>query len=428
MTKLLRLASACAAGRVRQLHVLPSWLPRTRGANLVRLSTRSFSSDPNAQPKELEFENIVATNPEDYSQKYYYVNQGYSKRLVSLWLYGVAAMVFFMIVVGGYTRMSGSGLSMVRWKPVGYRYPQNEEEWQAEFTIYKQYPEFKAQPDMDIGHFKRIFNVEFFHRLVGNAIGSFFALPMAYFWLRGYFTPVMKRRTSILLLLGGLQGLIGWWMVQSGMGPKPNYHVKPKVSTYRLITHNVIALTLYVQLLSLAVRVGKPMRYYLRGAFDPDGLKRMKRFGMLLIHLVGFNLLTGVAVAGIDAGRVFNTWPLMNGHVVPPGIWLPELGWRNLFENLACVQFNHRNFAYLTFGSVYWAMATTWRKPLPLNLRVALLAIFGLVNLQVLLGINAVLQQVPVEAGVKHQANAILVLSVAVYLLAATRGKAIRFV
>jgi cytochrome c oxidase assembly protein subunit 15 len=377
---------------------------------------------------EVDFESVVATTPDDYNYKYFYVNQGYSKRLVSLWLYGATGLVLFMILVGGYTRLTGAGLSMVRWKPVGYRYPKSDEDWEAEYQIYKQYPEFQANPETTLPKFKRIYNIEFFHRFVGNVIGGYFALPMAYFWLRGYFTQAMKRRTTILLTLGGLQGLIGWWMVRSGMGAKPDYHIRPKVSTYRLIIHNTMAMSLYFSLFYMAVRVGKPMRYYPQGAFDATDLKRIRAFAMLIIHCVGFNLLSGVAVAGIDAGQVYNTWPLMNGHIIPPGYWRPELGWRNLFENLGCVQANHRTFAYITLSAVYFALLKTWKRPLPLNLRMGLLAVFGLVNFQVLLGILMLVQQVPVRKGVEHQFNAILILTASVYLLAATRGKAIRIV
>lgn len=413
---------------VRPLRGAQGWpAPLSRPA-LLRVPSRRIATEDKPSQKEVDFDRVVATTPEDYQYKYFYVNQGYSKNLVSIWLYGAAGLVLFMIVVGGYTRLSGSGLSMVRWKPVGYRYPKSDEDWDAEFHIYKQYPEYKANPDMSISKFKRIYNVEFFHRLVGNIIGGYFAFPMAYFWLRGYFTQAMKKRTMILLTLGGLQGVIGWWMVRSGMGPKPDYHTRPKVSTYRLIIHNSMAMTLYFSLFYLAVRVGKPMRYYRHGAFEASDLKLIRSLAMLLIHCVGFNLVTGVSVAGIDAGRVYNTWPLMNGAFIPSDYWRSELGWRNLFENLGCVQFNHRTFAYITFTAVYYSLFKTWNRSIPLNLRIGLMALFGLVNYQVLLGITLVLQQVPTRKGVEHQFNAILILTAAVYLLAATRGRAMRIV
>ena len=188
---------------------------------------------------------LRVTQPVTWKYHHFYVNQGYSSRHVSVWLYGAAGLILLMISIGGYTRLTRSGLSMTRWKPVGYRYPASPEQWDEEFGLYKLYPEFAANPSITMAEFKRIFNVEFVHRLTGNVIGLYFALPMLFFWKKGYFTRQMKVRSSVLLFMGGVQGLIGWWMVKSGLDPKPEYQSRPRVSTYRLVAHNFVAVCLY---------------------------------------------------------------------------------------------------------------------------------------------------------------------------------------
>ena len=176
----------------------------------------------------------------------------------------------------------------------------------------------------------------------------------------------------------------------------------------------------------MALRVGQPLRT-MPNNFDMSGINSTRRFAILMMHFVALNLLSGVATAGIDAGKVFNTWPTMNGVLVPSAYWKSELGYRNLFENLACVQFNHRVLAYSTFIAAYAAIKVTWAKVLPLNIRLALFVMFGLVNYQALLGIVMLMQQVPIKKGVQHQANGLLILSTVVYLLAATRKRGFVF-
>lgn len=354
--------------------------------------------------------------------RYFYVNEGFNNWFVSLWLYGAAALVLCMIAIGGYTRLTRSGLSMTKWKIVGYKYPKTQKDWEKEFALYQQFPEFKANPEMSMNEFKKIFTVEFVHRLAGNMIGGYFGFPMFYFWKRGYFTRSMKIRATILLALGGMQGLIGWWMVKSGLEKKPDYQSRPRVSTYRLIVHNTMAVGLYISLLTLAIKVGNPVRI-LPLLYDTSGIQLMKRFAMILVHCIGFNILSGVAVAGIDAGKVYNTWPTMNGEVIPSGYWRSELGIRNLFENLTTVQMNHRMLAYLTLIVTYIGSYKSFSKKMPLNIRMTCFGIFCLVNYQALLGIIMLLEQVPVKKGVEHQFNGILTLTLAVYLLTITKGK-----
>lgn len=339
------------------------------------------------------------------------INSGYRKAPVAIWLLSTAFLVLLMIGLGGYTRLSNSGLSMVRWKPVGYHYPMTEEEWEKEFSLYKQYPEYEFRPHMSLSEFKEIFNVEYAHRLFGNVLGGVFGLPMIYFWARGYFTPAMKRRTGILLLLGGLQGLVGWWMVKSGLKEKAQYHVSPKVSTYRLIAHNLMAIFLYSTLLFTGLSIWvKPMA---RGEAKP-----IFRYALVLVHLAACNLISGAAAAGIDAGSVYNTWPRMNGKFIPKDYWKPQLGLRNFFENRACVQFNHRMFGYITYTSVMLMYYNSLQKGLPFKARFAMFALLLLVNFQLINGVHMVVTQVTVDKGMVHQSTGLMVWSFIIFLLA----------
>lgn len=348
------------------------------------------------------------------------INEGYSSRAVGAWLLITAGMVLFMICVGGYTRLTKSGLSMTKWKPIGYKYPRNPGEWDYEFTEYKKYPEYQlATEEVTLSVFKRIFFVEYFHRLMGNALGFAFGLPLVYFMGRGYFTRNMKFRMLGLLGFGGLQGFIGWWMVKSGLKEKPDYQSRPRVSTYRLLVHNSCAVTIYAFLLYHGFILSRKSNKSLTSQQFANVL-RAKKGAILLVHLIALNLITGVTVAGIDAGKVFNTWPLMNGAVVPDHIWRSDLGWRNLFENYATVQFNHRNFAYLTYFASLMIFLKFRRLALPKQVRRGINAVFLAVNSQVALGIWMLIEQVPVDKGVAHQFNGMIVLSTVIYLLAAS--------
>jgi len=355
-------------------------------------------------------------------QKCRLIKEGYSNKLVAFWLLGTAGLVLFMICLGGYTRLTKSGLSMTKWKPVGYKYPRTIEEWNEEFDLYKKTPEFEVNKGMSLQDFKRIFFIEYFHRLFGNIIGFAFGVPLAYFFARGYFTRAMKMRTLGLFGIGGLQGLVGWWMVKSGFKEKPSYQTRPRVSTYRLIVHNSFAVSIYSYLLYLGLKVWSPVKS-IAGAFDPAALKKSRRFAILLLHCVAFNLVTGVSVAGIDAGSVYNTWPDMNGKVVPQNYWVDELGYRNLFENMGTVQFNHRMFAYVTYTAATMAFLHLRKLPLPRNVKFGVNLIYLAVNWQVVYGIYMLLSMVKVEQGVAHQLSGMLVLTSILYLLAASNRK-----
>lgn len=348
------------------------------------------------------------------------INEGYSVKIVGNWLLLTAGMVIFMICVGGYTRLTKSGLSMTKWKPIGYKFPRTAEDWEYEYSEYKKYPEYQlATEEITLNVFKRIFFVEYFHRVMGNAIGFVFGIPLVYFLGRGYFTRNMKMRMVGLLGFGGLQGLVGWWMVKSGLKEKPDYQSRPRVSTYRLLVHNSCAVTIYSILLYHGLILSRgPIK--LLSSLQFANVLGAKRAAILLIHLVALNLVSGVTVAGIDAGKVFNTWPLMNGAVVPDHIWRSDLGWRNFFENYATVQFNHRNLAYLTYIASLIIFLKFRRSILPKQVKNGINAVFFSVNSQVALGIWMLLEQVPVDKGVLHQFNGMILLSTVIYLLSAS--------
>ena len=202
---------------------------------------------------------------------------------------------------------------------------------------------------MDLEGFKKIFYVEWLHRGVGSGLGAIFAFPLLYFWGRGYLKPRMKKRMLLLLGLGASQGLIGWWMVKSGMKEKPDYQSRPRVSVYRLFIHLNTAIVIYSLLLWNGLTLlRKPIEMSLR----PEHYKANKILRgkvILLLHFVALNIASGACAAGIDAMKVFNDWPLYNGGIVPPNLWESEKGIRNFFENKSLVQFNHRNFGALTF-------------------------------------------------------------------------------
>lgn len=356
-----------------------------------------------------------------------YVAPGKEKP-VGYWLLATAGSVFFMICLGGYTRLSKSGLSMTKWKPIGYRYPPNEDVWNEEFENYKKYPEYQiANKGMTLSEFKFIFFWEYFHRLWGNVIGGLYFFPFAFFWARGYLKPKLRNRCLGLLALGASQGLIGWWMVKSGFKEKPDYQSRPRVSTYRLFVHLNTAITIYSILLWNGLNLIRPVQEKVVTSSTLTDLLKVRGKMILLLHFVAFNIISGVTVAGIDAGKVFNTWPDMNGSIVPADYLRRSPTWTNFFENCATVQFNHRTFAYLTYGTVSYLYFITRKMNLPPAVKGSVLALFVVVNFQLIHGITMLLKMVPVEYGVTHQANALIVLTTALVTLHSVRKPNAKF-
>ncbi len=334
------------------------------------------------------------------------VTGGRSMAPVRVWLWMVAVCIFLMVIVGGATRLTQSGLSITEWKPVmGVVPPLTAEAWQAEFEKYKAIPQYaQLFPDMDLAGFKSIFYWEWAHRLLGRAIGLIFALPLLGFWMTGRLTPALKPRLLGLLALGGLQGFIGWWMVKSGLSERVS------VSQYRLAIHLVTASITFAWAIWLAEG--------LRLASSAMGATaRLRWTASLLVGGVFLQLFLGALVAGLHAGLVYNTWPLMDGYVVPPLAALTENSplWRNLFENVTTVQFDHRMLAYgvLALAIVHALDARSVVPGSDAARRATLVA--ALVLCQAMLGITALLLVVPLWAALLHQAFAMLVLGAAVF-------------
>ena len=323
-----------------------------------------------------------------------------SMRSVRLWLWSVAALVFLMVLVGGATRLTESGLSITEWKPVtGVLPPLNEAAWLIEFEKYKQIPQYRELfPDMDLARFKVIFFWEWSHRLLGRLIGFAFALPLAYFWLRGRLSGALKLKLSGILALGALQGFVGWWMVASGLTKRV------EVAQERLAIHLLLACLTLTALVWLA-RALKPRQ----GEAAPDALKRL---ASIFVWLVLVQIGLGALVAGLRAGLTFNTWPLMDGKFLPA---LSELfamnpAWSNLVDNVLTVQFNHRMAAYLV---ALWALIVAFaaRGEAAMGRSWVLAAT---VLAQVALGIVTLLWSVPIHAALAHQGLAMVVLWMAV--------------
>lgn len=328
-------------------------------------------------------------------------------RAIGLWLLGVALLVFAMIMVGGVTRLTQSGLSMVDWKPLtGFIPPFSLEAWQAEFSAYKQFPEYKLiNADMTLDEFKGIFWWEFSHRVLGRVIGLAFFIPMVLFWVRGRVKPRLKPTLIGLLILGGLQGLMGWYMVKSGL-----VH-EPEVSHLRLMAHLMLAVFIIWALVWTALSLLRPHTIFRR-----EQGKSVRRWAKVFLHLVLLQLALGALVAGLKAGRGYNTWPLMDGQIIPEGLFLLDPWWSNILDNPLTVQFDHRMVAYLVFIVAIGLFAKVLTSGHSERLKSAGLFVLLSVFIQMGLGIFTLLEAVPVTLGVMHQVGGVLVLLSAIFM------------
>ena len=332
------------------------------------------------------------------------------RRAIGWWLLACCALVFAMIVLGGVTRLTGSGLSIVEWRPImGAVPPLGAAQWEEAFALYRQTPEFQhVNPTMDVDGFKGIFWLEYLHRLLGRLIGFVFLVPFAWFLWRGTIAWRESPRYLGLFALGGLQGALGWYMVASGLVDVP------RVSAYRLTAHLALALAIYAAMLWLALG-------HLRDAGPAP--RHPTHGGVLgLLALVTVTILSGGFVAGLDAGLVHNTFPLMGGSLVPAGLGHLEPLWRNPFENVVTAQFDHRVLAIATLVAVlaWWWRAR--RAGLPYRLRSALALLPLVAAAQVGLGIATLLLVVPVALAATHQAVAVVLFTVVLVLAHGTRG------
>ena len=334
-------------------------------------------------------------------------------RAIALWLLAVCALVFAMVVLGGVTRLTRSGLSIVEWQPLmGAIPPLTEADWLELFEKYKRTPEYlKVNVGMDLAGFKGIFWLEYLHRLLGRAIGVVFLVPFLYFLIRRRIERPLVPKLAALFVLGGLQGLLGWLMVASGLVDEP------RVSPYRLTAHLGLAVIIYAYMLWVALGLLYPGGA--SSAAVPGGLRRKS---VALAAFAFFVILTGGFVAGTRAGFAFNDWPLMFGHLVPPGMYALEPWWVNLFENVATVQFNHRLVAYLLAAGVVALWWTARRAALPARARTGLNVLVIALTVQVTLGIATLIYIVPVPLAAAHQAGALALFTAALYVAHALRA------
>jgi cytochrome c oxidase assembly protein subunit 15 len=327
-----------------------------------------------------------------------------NKRKVALWLLILCVLVFAMILLGGVTRLSGSGLSIVDWRPImGILPPLSEQDWQQTFEMYQQSPEFrKVNSHMTVGDFKGIFWLEYLHRLLGRLIGLAFLLPFLYFLGRGYIQKREWPKYGLMFVLGGIQGVLGWYMVKSGLVDNP------RVSQYRLAAHLISAIAIYAYMFWIALSL----------LSRPDNAATHPWFGrtVLLAALILTTVISGGFVAGLDAGLIYNTFPRMGNYWIPPDLTALSPFWLNFFENMAAVQFNHRVLALTTFSLivVYWWFARNAN--LPAQVRRAVNALLHTATLQVALGISTLLLAVPLFLAAAHQAVAVLLFTVVLYL------------
>lgn len=322
-------------------------------------------------------------------------------RPVAIWLFFVAALVFAMVVVGGATRLTDSGLSITEWKPIlGALPPMSDEAWRHSFELYKQIPQYQlVNPNMTLDEFKGIFWWEWAHRFLGRVVGAAFAIPFIVFLIRRDIPRRLVLRCAVMLGLGGLQGLVGWWMVSSGLSERVS------VAPERLMTHLGLALLLFVVLIWTALDAWN-------GAPRVEERSPWRAWAVAFLGAVYLQSLLGALVAGNDAGLIYNDWPLMNGRFFPAD-YAGAGFWGTLAHSQAAVQFNHRLFAYALFVGAIAMAVIAWRdRALVIDGKRAALAVAITVVLQAALGVWTLMAAVPISLGVLHQAGAAVLLAV----------------
>ncbi|MDO8249011.1 MAG: COX15/CtaA family protein [Rhodoferax sp.] len=339
-----------------------------------------------------------------------------SRRGVAQWLFVCCAMVFVTLVIGGMTRLTHAGLSIVEWQPlIGALPPLSEAHWQEVFAKYQQTPEFLLRNhDMTLEGFKTIFWWEWAHRLSGRLIGLMFLLPYLWFLARGRLRGALAWKIAGFFVLGGLQGAMGWYMVKSGLVDDP------RVSQYRLAAHLGLAFLVFGLMGWTALGLMQPRRRALTVSPAPtfpgsaaNASRFTLRLGAFLIGLVFVMALSGALVAGIHAGLAYNTFPLMNGAFLPPESFLLEPLWLNFFSNMATVQFDHRLLAWTLLALVPWFARRVWRD-FPAARPVAMAMSLWLL-LQISLGIGTLMMRVPVSLASMHQAGAMILFALVIW-------------
>jgi heme a synthase len=331
-------------------------------------------------------------------------NQIRQDRLVRAWLGLVAALIAIMVLVGGATRLTESGLSIVEWKPVtGVLPPLNREQWTTAFEGYRTIPQYRQlNAGMSLDEFKTIFWWEWSHRLLGRAIGVAYLLPFLWFLWRGVLATEVRRRLWLIFGLGALQGAVGWWMVASGLSQRV------EVSQYRLATHLLLALVIFASIVWTLRRIAvRP---------PSDASPRLRLSAISLLALTFVQIYLGALVAGLRAGKIYNTWPDIDGAFIPSAarLFFETPWWRNLFENTLTVQFEHRMVAYALLIVAALHVVEVVRARAGRSTVNGALWLLGAVILQATLGILTLLNQVSIDLALAHQATAIAVLTLAV--------------
>ncbi|CAG8482958.1 6163_t:CDS:2 [Diversispora eburnea] len=361
--------------------------------------------------------------------------KNYTKPIVGYWLLGISGLTFGIVVLGGLTRLTESGLSIVEWKPItGIIPPMNHSQWNEEFKKYQQFPEYKLQNyDMTLSDFKYIYFMEWAHRMWGRMIGIGFILPATYFGIHGYMSRSVTKKVIGLAGLLGFQGLLGWYMVKSGLDEKlistPNSIAR--VSHYRLVAHLGSAFLLYAGMFLTGLQIIRDAKI-INGTFPMDvakmlanpALKRFRLFSIGTAVLVFLTSMSGALVAGLDAGLIYNEFPYMGQNIIPPKSELFSTNfdlWRNFFDNPTTVQFDHRVLATTTFTVIMTLWLYSRRFNLPPKVRLLINSVLGVGCLQVTLGISTLIYLVPIPLALAHQAGSLTLLTTVLHLVHAMR-------
>jgi cytochrome c oxidase assembly protein subunit 15 len=329
--------------------------------------------------------------------------QGQHDRQIAYWLFFCAAVIFGMILLGGITRLTSSGLSMVDWKPImGVIPPMTQADWQEMFLKYQQFPEYqKINVGMSLEDFKPIFMYEYLHRVLGRLIGVIFIVPFLFFYFSRRIKTGLTPKLVIMLVGGGCQGLLGWYMVKSGLVDNPH------VSQYRLTAHLGAAVLIYGFILWTAFGL------VLTARAQPVELQR---FSIGLSALIYLMILSGGLVAGTHAGNAYSTWPLMGDSFVPAGLYAMTPAWLSAFEDITTIQFNHRMFAYLIVALVVAFAIRAFRFGIVGRLKVGIFCLIGLLGMQVTLGISTLIFYVPIPVAAAHQVGAVALLTASLFI------------
>lgn len=324
-------------------------------------------------------------------------------KLIARWLLTCAVVIFGMILLGGVTRLTDSGLSMVEWRPLmGVIPPLSQQDWQALFLKYQQFPEYqKINLGMTLGEFKVIFMYEYLHRVLGRLIGLLFFIPFVYFYFTRRISPQLLPKLLLMLFLGGCQGLMGWYMVKSGLVDIPH------VSQYRLTAHLGLAIVIYSFIIWTALGLINKTND------QPSGLGKP---ACILSGLIFLMILSGGLVAGTRAGYAYSTWPLMGDSFIPAGLYSMSPIWLSAFEDITTIQFNHRIFAYIIAALVVGFSVIALRKDISTKARIGIYCMLFLLLVQITLGITTLVFYVPIAIAAAHQIGAVALLTATLFV------------